>query len=233
MKTQKGFAHTYLIFGLILLIGFTLTATFLHNFGKRQSSSSSTEKVGEATPTPSTNTPEIKNKTYASLSSSGLTFDYPDTWSFDPPTEPPVSRGDKKAEMLALYSQKPTSVNGRPVIKTDNMCISFLEMRGAYPFGYIPLSNADHIADFVVGKNQVSLVENKTNLASGINAAMQLINQDSTSGHGVSYVALNDEYYLLATAMRNCFAAEHPEKKDMTKEIEQARAILKSVRIAN
>ena len=234
MNTQKGFAHTYLIFGLIILIGFSLTAVFLRNFAERQSASTSADEIAISNPTETVQSPaEIKYKTYTSLSGSGLTFDYPDSWSFEPPTEPPVSRGDRKTVMLGLYSQHPSVVNGRGQIANDNMCISFLELQGAHPFRYVALTNTDHIADLVVGQSKVSLVENGPNLASGVNAAMQLLNQDPEGEHGASYVKLKDDYYLLATASRSCFAADNLKKKDITTEIEQARAILKSVRISN
>jgi hypothetical protein len=234
MNTQKGFAHTYLIFGLIIFISFALTAVFLRSFIERQSASTSADEMAIGSPTKPNQSPaEIKYKTYTSLSGSGLTFDYPDSWHFEPPAGPPVSRGDRKTVMLSLYSQSPSVVNGRPEIASDNMCISFLELQGAHPFRYIALTNTNHIADLVVGQSEVSLVENEPNLASGVNSAMQLLNENPASEHGASYVELKDNYYLLATASRNCFAADRLKKKDITTEIEQARAILKSVRITD
>lgn len=60
---------------------------------------------------------------------------------------------------------------------------------------------------------------------------MQLITQDPASKHGPSYIALKNDYYLLATAQKNCFATDRPQQKDIKSEIEQARTILKSVRV--
>lgn len=240
MKTQKGFTHTFLILGLVFITGFTLSAVFLHNFAKRQQAeTSSISAISSPTPTPTitkleeAKPEETKYKTYTSFSGSGLTFDYPSSWSFDPPTKQSVSRSDSKATIFLLTSEKTSLVNGKPVITSGSMCVTFNEMQGSWPFRSQALSNADHIADFTVGQGKVALVESKSNLASGVNAAMQLLNQDPNSKHGAAYVALKDEYYLLATAQKNCFTNGRPEEGDAAAAAEQARSILKSVRIVN
>lgn len=233
MNTQKGFAHTFLILGLIFLTGFAVSAAYLNNVVKRQQATTPKSMVDGGSATLMTTKPAaVTYKTYTSISDSGLTFDYPDTWSFEQPTKQSITRDGQKATILMLSSKKPAEVNGRPEIASDNMCVTFVEMQGSWPFRYQALTNTDTLADFTVGEGDVSLVESRTNLASGVNAAMQLLNRDPVSKHGVSYVALRNEYYVLATAQRSCFRDMQSEKQDITTDIEQARSILKSVRLA-
>jgi hypothetical protein len=233
MYTQKGFAHAFIILGLVFFIGFALSVAFMHNFVKQQPKDSSSGVMASNATVPSVKPLIVKNKTYTSLSSSGLTFDYPETWSFVPPTKETFSRSNMKGTIFTLYSQKPTTVNGKSEIANENMCVSLFEMQGSWPFQSQAPTGTESIADLTVGHSKVILVENKANLASGVDTAMQLLTQDSASKHGAAYVALNNEYYLLAKAGSNCFSNGHPEKKDLTTDIEQTKAILKSVRITN
>ena len=227
MNTQKGFTHAFLILALVFLVGFALSFVFLQNFTKQQPVSSSSKMV------PSVKPREVAYKTYTSISTSGLTFDYPETWTFDPPAKQTVSREDRKATILMLTSQKATDVKGKPEITSEHMCVTFNEMQGAWSFGSKALNNADLVAEFTVGQSEVSLMENKSNLASSVSPAMLLQNQETAGTHGAAYIALKDNYYLLATASKNCFFKDDLNKRDVTEEIEQAKAILKSVRIAN
>lgn len=233
MKTQNGSAHAFLILGLVFLTGAALSVVFLQNFAKQESSSSASATVAGNATTSDPKPPEVQYKTYTSPYGSGLTFDYPGTWEFDLPTKQTISRSDRKATMFRLTSQKLSDVNGDFKMTNDHMCVDFMEMQGSWPFGSNALNNADLVADFTVGGSEVSLMESKANLASGVHPAMLLLNQDPASKHGAAYIALKDEYYLLATGSKNCFFNDDLTKRDLTTEIEQTKSIIKSVRIAN
>ena len=229
MNKQKGFAHTFLILGLVLIIGATLSIVFLRSFAKQQGvgSSSKTSANNDVKSEP------VKYVTYTSFSGSGLTFDYPNTWSFDAPTKESFSREGMKGTIFSLASQKLSVINGKQEIADENMCVTFFEMQGSWPFNSKAPDNTDVIDDFMIGPSKVSLVESKANLASGVSPGMQLLNQDPSSKHGAAYVALNNDYFLLATASKNCATNGHPEARDITTDLEQTKAILRSVRIAN
>jgi hypothetical protein len=220
MLKENGFAHTFIVIALILILGAALSVVFINNFTKQDRAS----KI----PNPNNKT---ELKTYTSISGSGLTFDYPSSWSFDEPTKQQISREDSKATIMILYSHKPSVVDGKGSISTSNICVTFNEMQGNWPFRSQPLSNSNKIADFSVGQNAVSLVESKSNLDASVSPAMQIVNQDTSSEHGGAYIALNNNYFLLATAAKDCWIADDAKQVDVTKEIEQAHEILKSVRI--
>lgn len=218
----------YIIIVIVLILGVALSVVFIGNFTKQDQASkvsNSNSKMETKTET------KIELKTYTSISGSGLTFDYPSSWSFEEPTKQQISREDSKATLMVLYSRKPSVVDGKGSISTSNICVTFNEMQGNWPFRSQPLSNSDKIADFTVGQNAVSLVESKKNLEASISPAMQIVNQGTSSEHGGSYIALNEDYFLLATASKDCFISDNAKKKDVTLEIEEARQILKSVRI--
>ena len=228
MKTQNGSAHAFLILGLVFLTGAALSVVFLQNFAKQ----GSTTVAGGIT-TSDTKPSKVKYKTYTSPYGSDLTFDYPDTWEFEPPTRQTISRSDRKATMFRLTSQKLSNISGERKMTREHMCVDFMEMQGAWPFGSNTLNDADLVADFAVRGIRVSLMENKANLTSGIHPAMLLLNQDPASKHGAAYIALKDEYYLLATGSKNCFFNDSLTKRDLITEIEQTKSIIKSVRIAD
>lgn len=210
MIKQKGFAHIAIVIALVLILSAALVFVFIINYTKQSS-------------------PELK--TYTSISGSGLTFDYPSNWFFEEPTEQQVSRKGRKATIMMLYSHKPTVVDGKGSIATSNVCVTFNEMQGDWPFRSQPLSESDKIADFTIGQHAVSLVESKKNLQASVSPAMQIVNQDTSSEHGGAYIALNDNYFLLATAAKDCWLTNDAKKKDVSVEISQAYEILKSVRI--
>jgi len=220
MLKENGFAHTVIVIALALILGATLSVVFINNLTKQNQASN-------------TSNPNNKTelKTYTSISGSGLTFDYPSSWSFEEPTKQLISRDDSKATMMILYSHKPSVVDGRGSISTSNICVTFNEMQGNWPFRSQPLSDSHKIADFSVGQNAVSLIESKKNLEASISPAMQIVNKDPSSEHGGAYVALNDDYFLLATAAKDCWIADDARKTNVTTEIEQAHEILKSVRV--
>ena len=220
MLKENGFAHALIVIALVLILGVALSAVFISNFTKQDQAS----KV-------SNSNSKTELKTYTSISGSGLTFDYPSNWSFEEPIKQQISREDSKATIMMLYSHKPSVVEGKGSISTSNICVTFNEMQGNWPFRSQPLSNSDTIADFSVGQNAVSLVESKNNLETSVSPAMQIVNQDTPSEHGGAYIALNNNYFLLATAAKDCWIADDAKKMDVTTEIDQAHEILKSVRI--
>ncbi|MBH2007601.1 hypothetical protein I8H83_03290 [Candidatus Saccharibacteria bacterium] len=220
MQKHNGFAYTYIVIALVLILSAVLSLVFINNFTKQD----------HASRVPNSND-ETELKTYTSISGSGLTFDYPSSWSFEEPTKQQISREDSKATIMVLYSRKPSIVDGKGSTSASNICVTFNEMQGDWPFRSQPLSNPNKIADFSVGQNAVSLVESKSNLEASVSPAMQLVNQDAISKHGGAYITLNNEYFLLANAAKDCWIADDAKQMDVTREIEQAREILKSVRI--
>lgn len=220
MRKQNGSAYTFIVIALVLILSAVLSLVFINNFTKQDRAS--------RVPNPND---ETELKTYTSISGSGLTFDYPSSWSFEEPTKQQISREDSKATIMTLYSHKPSIVDGKGSTPTSNVCVTFNEMQGDWPFRSQPLNNSNKIADFSVGRNTVSLVESKSNLEASVSPAMQLVNQDVANKHGGAYIALNNEYFLLASAAKDCWIANDAKQMDVTKEIEQAREILKSVRI--
>ena len=211
MNAQRGSAHSYIAIALVLILLVVVSAVFINSLTKH--------------------TAKAELKTYTSISGSGLTFDYPSSWFFEAPTRQTVSRKDSKSTAMILYSQKPSLVNGRISIGVSNMCVTFNEMQGNWPFRSRPLGNSDKIADFSVGHSAVSLVENRRNLSASVYPAMQIVNRDTSSEHGGAYIALNNGYFLLATASKDCFISGNAKKKDVSAEIKQTQAILRSVRI--
>ncbi|MBI3889026.1 hypothetical protein HY312_00400 [Candidatus Saccharibacteria bacterium] len=231
-SSQKQIKSMYIIIVIVLILGVALSAVFIGNFTKQDQAikvSNSNSKMETKTEIKMETKMELK--TYTSISGSGLTFDYPSSWSFKEPTEQQISREDSKATLMVLYSHEPSVVDGKGSISTSNVCVTFNEMQGNWPFRSQPLGNSDKIADFTVGQNAVSLVESKKNLETSTRPAMQIVNQGTSSKHGGSYIALNEDYFLLATASKDCFISDNAKKIDVTPEIEEAHEILKSVRI--
>ena len=217
MKFQKGFAHTFLVLGLILVIAGALLFAFWNNYMKQQD-----RKVSGGS------SRSVHYKTYTSFSGSGLTFDYPDSWSFSPPTKLAISRPDQKGTPFDLYTQKPTVTDPSSVssIKTD-FCITLFEMQGNWSFKSQASKTADILDSLMVGQNKVSLVKDRN---SDFYGYLQLL-ADPASRHGAAYIPLKNDYYLLATASR-CQVGKSYDG-DFTTELEQAESILKSVRISN
>jgi len=220
MLKENGFAHTFIVIALVLILGAALSVVFVNNFTKQD----------QASKVPNLNN-KAELKTYTSISGSGLTFDYPSSWSFEEPPKQQISREDSKATIMILYSHKPSVVDGKGSISTSNICVTFNEMQGNWPFSSQPLSNSNKIADFSVGENAVSLVQSKSNLEASVSPAMQIVNQDTSNEHGGAYIPLKNNYFLLATAAKDCWIADDAKKIDVTTEINQAHEILKSVRI--
>ena len=220
MLKENGFVHTFIVIALVVILGAALSVIFINNFTKQDQASKA--------PNPNNKT---ELKTYTSMSGSGLTFDYPSSWSFEAPTKQQIAREDSKATIMILYSHKPSVVDGKGSISTSNVCVTFNEMQGNWPFRSQPLTNSNKIADFSVGSNAVSLVESSSNLEASVSPGMQIVNKDATGEHGGAYIALKNKYFLLAIASKDCWLADNGKKMDVTTEIKQAHDILKSVRI--
>lgn len=214
MNTQKGFAHTFFIIGLTVVIITVLSVVFLKNFMDSKSSS----------------TPEaIRYKDYTSITGSGLSFTYPSNWTLLPPdTVSGPEDGSRKFASSILFSQKPEDKNGRLQVPSDHISITLTELYGNHPFKYSAPDKPIYETTFKIGDDMVGLVA----LGDGSRSFNgRLVNIDPTGKHGASYIALNNDYYLLVTSQSNSYPSNKPINKNLNAEIEQAKQILKSVRL--
>lgn len=211
MKTQKGFAHGVVVLGIVVLLIGALSFVFWSRYSQKKSAADITQL-----------------KIFTSISGSGLTFTYPASWSFDPPTQVVATRPGSETVSYILFSQPMHVVNGRPEVASDSMCVTLSEFKGDFPFrstvpsGYVPLKK------IMVGANKVSLMTPGGEAGS---TDIRLASADPVSAHGAYYVSLKNDFYLVAYAQKNCYPTDNPTKRDISLDIQQARSILESIRL--
>src|SRR6478672_10114931 len=104
MNTQKGFTHVFIVVGLLALTVGALSVVFVKNFVEFESPTA--EKVNELiTQIGQESQKPVNLKTYVSPSGSGLSFSYPDSWSFDSTVGQKSLGNGTKVLLLMLTSE--------------------------------------------------------------------------------------------------------------------------------
>ena len=213
MNIQKGFAHIFLVIGLLVIIIGLLSVVFWKKYADIPS-----------TPT------EVTYKEYVSITDSGLSFTYPDTWTLHATEKvAEASNGDKFASAI-LFSQVPNKNSDKPEVPSDHICVTLSEFAGEWPGSYGPPNSEVTNSDFTIGENKVGLITHEDSSKGYFSAS--LVSVDPFE-RGASYIALNNDYFLKATSQKNCYPSDNPKQRDVSVDIEQAKAILKSVKLVD
>lgn len=224
MQTQKGFTHGIVVITIVILLIGGLSFVFWNSHIKNKSlknaiSDKSAQKI---------DTENINYKTFTSITGSGLSFTYPGTWSFNPPSKVTDFRAGSTTISYILFSQPMHIVNSRPEVANDSMCVIMSEFKGDLPFQSKLSGNYTSINEIMVGSSKVSIVE----LGGNVNSThLKLVSSQPVSSHGAYYVALKNDYYLVANAQKNCYPSDKPIKRDISTDVEQAKLILQSVQL--
>lgn len=227
MKTQTGYAHAFLIIGLIALLIGALSLVF----NKQVIRSSELGRTPSVKPKELSKPPkEVKFKEYTSISGSGLTFTYPDSWTLLPAEKVNDFGGRFKTATSMLFSQAPNPSQAKLEVPKDNICVTFTEISGNASYSAKMSDRMVTNGEFTVGSSKVALFENEVD---NEGYSGHLMSVDPKSIHGASYVALNHDYFLYATSQKNCRTTDNPTKRDVNKEIEESRTILKSVKLVD
>ncbi len=220
MQKQKGFSHWFIIIAIVVVaVSGSLTFAFLKSVSKKEA---------VETATTSDQATEEAFKTYTTASGSGLTFTYPSSWTFNPDTEPNDTRSDMTFNTYVLFSQPYNGTGPEAKIASDNVCISFLELKGNFPFNATVPENFLSIGELNFGESKVSVHARGGDEGS---AEMKLVGLDPVGAHGASYLPLKEDYFLLAASQDGCALSDDATQRDITKDTAEAKAILESVRI--
>jgi hypothetical protein len=229
---QQASAHmTLIVFIVLVLIG-VLGYVYWKKFNASNHSISLNENR-DGGENETNQAREINYKTYTSPTDSGLSFTYPDTWTLLTTDGQVTFPNGSKLVGVNLYNEAPLISNGDSKFSRDHMCVTLQERTGTFSFSSKVSESLVPTEEFEIGQAKVSLVIEKNSSESG-NYSMKLLNQEpNNSKYWPNYIALNNEHYLLATAQKNCLKglSRDLEKRELSKEIEQAKSILKSIRV--
>lgn len=232
MNTQKGFAHAVLVLIIVILLLGGLGLVFWKSFTKNNTQSEASEQSqrSDSEDDKSPSDASILKKSYSSIGESGLEFRYPESWTVLPSPKVTTSEdGSKKFVTTMAFSQKPTN-DGKLEVTTNHVVVTFTELAGNHSYSFTNPGKQEFESKFKVGDASVGL----TAAGKGSSSepfVSQLLSIDPVSTHGESYLTLQNSYFLLATAQSNSYPAKNMKQRDISKDIEEAKLILKSVKI--
>lgn len=234
MNSQKGFSHAIIIIIIVVALIGALGFVFWNSFAKKSEQANSNTQAPNTSNTdnePAAKVSTFKNS-YSSVGESGFEFRYPDNWTLLPsPRVTESEDGSKKFVTTMLFSQKPTT-DGKIEVASDHIVITFTELAGDHPFDFKNPGKQKFESKFKIGDGTVGLTAVGDG-SSKLPFTSQLLSIDPISTHGESYVTLNNDYFLLATAQSNSYLAENATDRSLKKDIEEAKEILKSVKVIN